>query len=528
MENLAIHKLGGADLPVGRGGRFVLLAKALATRASLVALFLLPVWQHLLFSEAGFHHLRPTSVDYRASLLLFATLTLLVTALFWGIHKTPPRIRPWLGSVFLSGILLPPLHELTRLIEGQFPMALLRTPLYHALPIILCLVAIATCRQSYWKLWRLILISLPFTLLIIGKTGWALTQSHTIEPTFGEQLPQSATPPLTNRVVWIIFDELDYRLTSRERPASISLPNFDALAATSYRLTNAQSPSSRTMLAVPSLVDGVAYSAAFPVGPAQLRLRGPDGVVTQWGAQSNVFTDCRDHRGRSAAIGWYFPYRRIFGDVVNYTFWQPNSGERFVGQGRSIIETMQMQVLAVLPVWRKILHADTLASIESEALTTLTNAAFDLCFIHFPVPHIPAIVGTLSITNLMPLLSDPKAYIGNLHRADALMGRCLQALESSPTGLRTTLIVSSDHPWRMSKMFDGQSDPRVPFFIRFSGQKSGRDIGTPFATLGTRTVIRKLLAAEIPLRMETWGSYSNNEAALDTLVTQLITDIPSQ
>ncbi len=292
---------------------------------------MLPVWQHLLFSEAGFHHLRPTSVDYRASLLLFALLTLLVTALFSGIHKTPVRLQPWLGSTILCGILVVPLNERMRLIENQFPMALLRTYFFRALPIILCLIGIATCRRYYWKLWRLILIGCPFTLL-----------------------------------------------------------------------------------AVPSLVDGVAYTAAFPVGPAQLRLRGANGGVTQWGAQSNVFTDCRDLRGRS------------------------------------ILETMQMQTLAVLPVWRKIMHADTLVNIEREALTTLTNAAFDLCFIHFPVPHLPAIVGTLSYTNLAPLFSDPKAYIGNLHRADALMGHCLRALESSPAGLRTTLIVSSDHPWRRS------------------------------------------------------------------------------
>ena len=44
------------------------------------------------------------------------------------------------------------------------------------------------------------------------------------------------------RVVWIIFDEADYRMIFEQRPASLEMPEFDRLREESLSANNAISP----------------------------------------------------------------------------------------------------------------------------------------------------------------------------------------------------------------------------------------------------------------------------------------------
>ena len=58
------------------------------------------------------------------------------------------------------------------------------------------------------------------------------------------------------RVVWIIFDCTDYRLAFEQRPAGVSLPEFDRLRNESLFCVNACSPGNCTFSSMPELISG--------------------------------------------------------------------------------------------------------------------------------------------------------------------------------------------------------------------------------------------------------------------------------
>ena len=55
--------------------------------------------------------------------------------------------------------------------------------------------------------------------------------------------PQHSLP----RVVWIVFDELDYRLSFPDRPSNLAMPHFDQLRAESIFAANAIPPANNTL-----------------------------------------------------------------------------------------------------------------------------------------------------------------------------------------------------------------------------------------------------------------------------------------
>jgi hypothetical protein len=272
------------------------------------------------------------------------------------------------------------------------------------------------------------------------------------------------------------------------------LPNFDRFATSSARFTNATPPAIQTLVSVPSLVDGVAYSAAFPTAPNLLMLRDGAGDLSPWGSRPNVFTDAQALGGRSAVIGWYLPYGRIFRNIVDYSQWAPFSPEGFLGQGLGLWSTVFTHLKGILPVYRKTLHGEIEQQLEKGLERVITDPDFSLCFLHLPAPHLPTLGGGNFPSNALTYFNDVRAYFDNLKEADRVLGQCLDAIENSSVASNTTIIVSSDHPWRTSELFDRKSDPRVPFMLRFPHQTIGYDKGGSMQTVETRGLIRGILA----------------------------------
>ena len=433
--------------------------------------------------------------DLVASAMLLGLLSIGFTAVFTAMRRLPWSWRRRTVTAFCLAILLiGPVNDFRLLLGEALPAAISRSYLFIGLPWVVGLFVVIKGKLPYRRLCRLLLVGTPFTVLVIGNLAWAIAKMPGGESRVSARYSGPLRGP-TNRVVWIIFDELDYRIGFQERPRGVKMPSFDALVATSYRFTNATAPAFQTLLSVPSLLDGVLYTEAFPAGPSQLRMRRFEGKLTQWGAEPNVFTDTRDLSGKAAVTGWYFPYSRIFGPVVEHSKWYGYSAERFIGQGLPLFATVKLQFLHAIPYVRKLAHASTLDGVATEAVRMLGDPSYDFCFVHLPAPHLPVLAGPDQRSTVLGLFSDPRAYLNNLAVADSVLGRCLDVLQSTPAGSRTTLIVSSDHPWRTSAKYDGRSDPRVPFFIRFPGQKTGSDIGKAFQTVRTRDIVREVLSS---------------------------------
>jgi hypothetical protein len=86
----------------------------------------------------------------------------------------------------------------------------------------------------------------------------------------------------------------------------------------------------------------------------------------------------------------------------------------------------------------------------------------------------------------------------------------LQEINATPSASRTTVIVSSDHSWRIplwrpapdwsaeeERASGGRFDDRPVLLIHFPGQNSGNDVNTPLSELLEHDIIADMLRGKI-------------------------------
>jgi hypothetical protein len=472
--------------------RYYLLLKGLIACGSLAALTLSPLWELLLFSKYTFHHPQPSRNDYLSGLALIALLVSVLGFSFYCLRFLSTLKRKYVG-LFLLFISLGSIVNHARVLLGENLPPFVATAIWFKLfPFLLGIKFLVFARKCYLFLWKLILICFPFLFLIFAKLCVGFFNNSQAELTKVYANIRTPAKRLHNRVVWLIFDELDYRLTFPERPNQLLLPNFDRLIHHSFNFTNAVPPARATILSVPSLIDGLTYNVAYPTSPNRLILSSTDSEIAPWGTRSNIFTDVFGLGGRCAVVGWYLPYSRIFRDSVYFTHWVAFSSESFIGLGGDLYTTIKTQIIGLVPLIRQTLHRQNQTVLEQSFKNVVTNLDFDLCFIHIPAPHLPA----LNQKGGKIFSDDVDGYFGNLKVADGILGSCMDMINNSPSAQNTTLIVSSDHPWRTSSLYDLKVDSRVPFIVHFPRQTSMTNLGAKFQTVRTRKLIFEILGKE--------------------------------
>jgi hypothetical protein len=166
----------------------------------------------------------------------------------------------------------------------------------------------------------------------------------------GPLAPAFALKPDAPRVVWIIFDELDYRLLFPERPASVEAPEFERLRSQCVFATRATTPSDATLVSIPSLLTGRQILNPSPSGPGAMTAKFVGASQPQrLDRMPTIFSAARLLGRNTAAAGWYLPYCRVFNADLTSCFWGSegdlinSTGETFseniVNQTRSLFET---------------------------------------------------------------------------------------------------------------------------------------------------------------------------------------------
>jgi arylsulfatase A-like enzyme len=62
----------------------------------------------------------------------------------------------------------------------------------------------------------------------------------------------------------------------------------------------------------------------------------------------------------------------------------------------------------------------------------------------------------------------------------------------------TTLIVTTDHPWRLKLLQGTSTDRRIPLMIKLPGMKKGDRIETPTNSIVVSSLLPDLIGAQIP------------------------------
>lgn len=464
--------------------------KVLLVSMSLAALSMTQLWLSLLAGPA-FHHTLPSRIDYTSGLVLFVLLSLLIVFLFKLMQSANQSVRRIVGPCLLIVFLLSPLDCLRVNIGAVLSSKISSSQYFKFSPILLLPILFFSPSKSYPKFLICLLLASPFSAFVVCQLLFGIMTGGPRER-MGVNCQGPTNPQeVVNRVVWIVFDELDYRLAFLERPRDVFLRNFDHLANESVNFSFALPPAQMTAISIPSLIDGHTYISSYPSSCSNLILRSEDKSLSRWGSRENLFTDMQQGNHLSAAVGWFLPYTRIFSDKLHYSWWEPNSPQRYIGNGDDLLSTMRNHIKAFNPIFKREFHNQTLEACVQNTMQVVASEKYSLCFIHLPIPHLPS---------TQPWrYNEPQGtvvnYFRNLIVADQVLGEVLSKLKGSSGFNKTTVIVSSDHHWRSSQQYDGKTDLRVPLIIRFPDQNYRVDIDRKFDTVETRYLIKDIIRA---------------------------------
>lgn len=499
-------------------------ARDFAVALSLANLLLLKGWLEML---EGVRHpyFRREMARYWTDFAALAIVVFLLAALFWLAVQVAGRLGPralrLARGVFLAtSVYL--LFLIANILRRQFPELAPRQlaerfgeiPLLVTLALTIFVAAVAVYRfrpPVTRAVAGLLVVLFPAVLLTFGKTAWlGWTQEAGEFRAIEMEAPEARNARPARRVVWMVFDNLDYRLAIEERPASLALPNLDRLLSESFSATQAVAPSPVTARSMTTLISGREVVRTLPIAADELLVQfvGEEEAVP-WSAQPNIFSQIGAAGYRSSIIGWYHPYCRLFQDYVSRCAWWPFE---VTHTDRPLAQAMGEFIRMSAPPWARVdiftwlgvnvkadarrSHTDKYLGTLDAALRDMSDPSLGLVLVHWPVPHDPYIYDRA--TGELTLDPDPReGYLDNLALMDKALGQTLSALRRSRTLDRTAIIVTSDHSWRGSDSFDGRRDPRVPFIVRLPGTPQSYSHQVPFNTVATAEMIWEILGGSL-------------------------------
>jgi len=494
---------------------------------SLANLSFLQVWNGLLFydQEQSFYlHRLPPATQY-----LSASLgVILLGAVFFGLLRFARWIRRRWGSLLVALLLFPmillPASVAGTAVSNHY--ADLRVHLIAALGlkgiVLICALGLLGFVYLLTQIGSraagiVLLIVAQLAVLFPLEIGESIRRLKDARPAAYADRPLAgirSVPPERPRVVWIIFDELDYRLLFPDRPSTVAMPEFDRFRAEALNATDAISPARDTSISIPSLLTGKQFVTTKGSGPVTLYAeRSGVSTIETLDVNSTIFSDVRKRGGNVAVAGWYLPYCRMFAGSLSACSWYDNGNllnitgeglaQNTVSQARSLFETSLFS-----PFGQSLTLKHTIRMVRDfrqAALSAVANPAFDLVFLHYPVPHAPHSYDRVNRTFTRGN-SGFEGYSDSLALADLLLGEVRAEMTRLRLWDNATILVTSDHPYRESRHLDGKSDPSVPFLLKFAGQNTQVVYTRPLHTLVTRELLGSIFRGEVssPKKATEW------------------------
>lgn len=480
---------------------------------SLANLLFLKVWLWILPYKSGAAYFLEYS-PRNSYLAAMANVLLYGVALFFVVRLCRRRedLFSWLVPLLFIGIILLDVNG----ISGFYGLA--KPNLHHLLgakaATVVRFLVLAAGIALFYLLLRyrrrvaasFTLVPLLFSPFICITFGQSLLALGHIEPSsqFYSHTASPASPlrnPLKTGVVWIIFDETDYRLCFKERPAGLSLPEFDRFAQSALSSTEAYSPSDNTKTSLPSLLTGIPLRTAVPVAARKLELiRSDSGASLDFTSQDTIFKEVHKRGGSTALFGWYHPYLRGLGDIdLGRDFPQYNYhvSDNFLTvlffQTREIFESRLSPFDKSFNVSNQTL---LLQGLHAGALDALGHNDTTFTFLHYPVPHAPNIYDrrTGAFVNNRNVR---EGYFDNVALADRCLSDLRLMMEQRGIWDSSLVIISSDHHWRMNT-YDGIIDRQhVPFMVKMPFQHRPVTYAGRFNTVATKNLVLDVLDGKV-------------------------------
>ena len=474
---------------------------ALLTALSLASICYLRVWD-ILFFDAGKNYFAADvlrSRDYLAALCNLAVLTggfSLLLRLTWRNRNR------WVRAAGMGIVLAAfsfPLDFLRRaFVLGGRPVVG-----YAMMAVVIALLFAATLRWRQRFMAGLLIAVTFFWPFAVFNVLHIFYRMVAIGPDPDRSfLSATASPTVKTggmRVFLIVFDEWDQSMLLERRPRDLALPWLDRLRSSSVTGLNTWPPTNATLTSIPSLLTGQIVGSAQAAGNAELRAPGGEAGKTRdvWHTDS-VVTDASNLGLKSAILGWYHPYGRVFPSSP----WVEASSFGFPSYQAIRKPTLPATMLAQLeflayPSFVREAATDLIEDLQRQTLARLRDPSISFGFFHYGIPHGPGIFDRHTMRYASPLVSNTDWYAGNLKLVDLVLGHLLDGLRESGLDERTTLILTSDHWWRMAPWAKPGEGYRVPLFIRFGTGGSAVTMDESLCTVSLRPVIADILAGTI-------------------------------
>lgn len=490
-----------------------------------IALTLSYIWGPLSLSHIGEIYLRAlpvSSVAGGAALDLIAASLLCRGALvLLDRFDRPGETLIWvLVTAVVPAVAV---QSALRLAEVNFPI-----PNTAAIASVLVIPAIIIWRfwpKGYAKLvtgFRLGYMCAGICILWVLPELALAAMHHAPRDTMETTLAANAAPQSAGtRIVWLLLDELSYDQTFDHRQAGLQLGNFDALRAVSTSFSDVRPAGYMTDQIVPALLSGRPVADIGSSTDGALRVRESNGGSWErFEPEATLFGDAQRLGWNTGIVGWFNPYCRLFGAVVNSCTWEPES-RVFPGHMSSSKTAWENALAPVAAKFRQngdmrkgAEHGRSYAVLMAKALELVRNSQERFVFVHLPVPHPP---GIYDRTN--GRMSVGGSYLDNLVLADKSLGMVRAAIEASPAADSTILIVSGDHSMRVpmwrggtnwsaedERVFGKHFDTRPVLMVHFAGEQSGSTMSAPFAELRTHAMIEEMFQGKMSSEadLEAW------------------------
>ncbi len=466
----------------------------------------------------------PRPVEYLALVVNIVLIAAVITALsILARRLLPGKQFRFAEMAVVSGICIP-LNGVRSVLSNQYP--LLKSPLIELLGLRgvmilgVCLAIAGLIIVVFFHRWaaRAIILLLtaliPFCAVTFGQAAWKA--AHYDATTFRNNppAPMIAASPKSPRVLWVIADEWDYRLTFVDRDPSLMLPEIDRLRNTSLYADHAFPPGPETPISIPGYYSGKFVEHVRHRGARELLVAyyGDSRGEVPWSAQPSVFDRARALGVNTALLEWYHPTCRVLNGLSYCNWWpmamQHNSmGDSFwqilPNQTRSLFETNLLSVFGASLTASQ--QTAVYRAITGEAERLSVDCAFGFTLVHLPIPHAPHAydrkAGTFTLAN-----SPIAGYVDSLALLDRTVGELRRTMEKAGVWDSTTVLFTSDHAYREAEALDGKTDPRIPYILKLASQKEATAYTQPFDTVLTADLLMGVLRGEItdPASATSW------------------------
>lgn len=371
----------------------------------------------------------------------------------------------------------------------------------HRIPttiFVIFVIFLIAKKMTYKTAVKAVLLITPFVLVIFSQSIIMMTKDfehdvnyRIVNPATTHKLPFFKNNKSAPRILWLLFDEMDQRLTFVDRPKYVKLPEFDRFKEQAFFGVNVNQAGKNTGRAVPSLFTGKTVKKTGTINSSEFLITYKDASQpVKMSSEPDIFTDVKELGFNTALSGNGHPYSRIIGHKIDYCEWYDD--DMILSPDASLWDNIYNQISYLSPFDEgrrgRVIHS----KLFNDARNLATNPDYQLTFIHFAIPHAPRINKKWGLINFTQW-----GYFGNLELADQTFGVLRKNMEEQGLWDNTTILITSDHQWRKSDRIDGKKDQRVPFILKLAGDNNGVVYEPTFNAVLTKDILLGILKKEI-------------------------------